>query len=291
MKKTILLALVIISSFTAQAQDSTKVWKFTGKNNLSIGSTALSNWSAGGENALSLTASIDYQYNYKKGKNKIDNRLIMMYGLNKQGTNEIAKTDDRIDFTTLFGHQATKDWFYVLEINFKTQFTEGYEKDLDVNGDKVVASNFMAPGYLTISPGMEYEPNENFKLTVSPVSTKTTFVNNDFLSLNGAYGVEKGERTRVEFGAYVNMNWKKDFNDHFGMEHLLRLYSNYLSNPQNVDVDYTANFYIKATKYIEVNFLVQAIYDDDVKIASEGSVGPRLQLKSVLGVGLSYHFE
>ena len=90
----------------------------------------------------------------------------------------------------------------------------------------------------------------------------------------------------------MNLSWKKDFNDHFGMEHLLRLYSNYLENPQNVDVDWTAKFYIKATKYLTVDFLVQAIYDDDIKFLNDQGVeGARLQLKSLLGVGLVYTIE
>jgi len=285
-KTTLILAVFMFSMFQTQAQDSTKAWKFTGATKISLGSIALSNWSAGGENALSALLSMDYQYNYLKDDSKWDNRLILLYGTNKQGTNDFEKTDDRIDLTSTYGYRAHKDWYYALEVNFKTQFADGKDDD------GLLSSTFMAPGYLTISPGMEYAPNENFKVNISVLSSKFTFVQHDSLSLAGAYGVEPGENTRFEFGAYVNLNWKHDFNDHFYMEHLLRLYSNYLDNPQNVDVDWTAKLGIKATKFITVDFLVQAIYDDDIKFKTDtGGEGARLQLKSMLGVGLVYEIQ
>ena len=293
LKKTTLLLVVFLFSIIqiqAQDQDTTKAWKFSGTSKISLGSIALSNWSAGGENALSALFSMDYQYNYLKGDAKWDNRAIMLFGTNKQGTNDFEKTDDRIDITSTYGYRAHKDWYYALEVNFRTQFAEGTETD-DA-GIKKVSSEFMAPGYLTISPGMEYAPNENFKVTISPVSSKFTFVNHDSLSIAGAYGVDPGKNMRFEFGAYVNLNWKKEFNEHFGMEHLLRLYSNYLENPQNVDVDWTAKFYVKATNYLTIDFIVQGIYDDDIHFANEnGGESPMLQMKSLLAVGLVYEIK
>ncbi len=288
-KITLLFAFLFIT-IQMQAQDSTKAWKFSGTTKISLGSTALSNWSAGGENAMSALFSIDYQYNYLKGNSKWDNRLIMLYGTNKQGNNDFEKTDDRIDITSTYGYKASKNWYYTLETNFKSQFTEGYETD-DA-GLTTIASEFMSPGYLTISPGMEYSPNDNFKVSLSVASSKITFVQNDLLSQKGAYGVEPGENTRFEFGAYVNLNWKKEFNEHFGMEHLVRLYSNYLENPQNIDIDLTSKFYVKATKFLTVDFMVQGIYDDDVRFDNGSANGAaRLQLKSLLSVGLVYEIK
>jgi len=289
-KITLLLVVVLFTINQTQAQDSTKAWKFSGKSKISLGSIALSNWSAGGENALSALFSMDYSYNYLKGDAKWDNRAILLYGTNKQGTNDFEKTDDRIDITSTYGYRAHKHWYYVLETNFRTQFAEGTE--INDAGLSLISSEFMAPGYLTISPGMEYTPTENFKVNLSPISSKFTFVQNDSLSQAGAYGVDPGENTRFEFGAYVNLSWKQDFNEHFGMEHLVRLYSNYLSNPQNVDVDWTAKFYVRATEYITVDFLVQGIYDDDIKISNDaGGTSPMLQMKSLLSVGLVYEIK
>ena len=286
LQKTTLLLLLLFGVIQIQAQDSTKAWKFSGSSKFTLGTIALSNWSAGGENTTNASFSMDYQYNYAEGKTKWDNRAILLYGTNKQGSGDFLKTDDRIDITSTYGYEAKGDWYYALEGNFKTQFYDGFEDDT------LFSSTFMAPGYLTISPGMEYEPSEDFKVMFSPVSSRLTFVNDDTLSARGAFGVTPGENMRYELGAYVNITYNKAFNDHFGMKNLVRLYSNYLENPQNVDVDLTTLFYIKATKYITVDFMIQAIYDDDIKFMNaDGIEGGRLQLKSVLGVGLVWEIK
>jgi len=75
------------------------------------------------------------------------------------------------------------------------------------------------------------------------------------------------------------------------------LFSNYLEDPQNVDLNFTLMLVMKVNKYITANFSTQFIYDDNTPIAVyEGTglskkqigVGPRLQSKQVFGVGLGY---
>jgi hypothetical protein len=65
-------------------------------------------------------------------------------------------------------------------------------------------------------------------------------------------------------------------------ENILNLYSNYLEDPQNVDIDYTFNLVMKVNKYISTNVTFQAIYDDN---AVQG-----FQIREALGVGLTYGF-
>jgi hypothetical protein len=44
---------------------------------------------------------------------------------------------------------------------------------------------------------------------------------------------------------------------------------------------------MSVNKYIQASFNTNLIYDDDIKILdSDGSVGPRIQFKHVLAVGL-----
>jgi len=291
MKKLILILSIVIHGLMVQAQeDTTKIWKIDGSNKLTIGNIALSNWNAGGENATNFQLAFDYQFNYLKGKDKWDNRAIFLFGANKQGVNDFEKTDDRIDLTSMYGREASKHWYYSLEVNFKSQFIKGFEENTD--GVRVMSSNWMAPGYLTITPGMQYSPHENLKVFISPLSSRYTFVFDDSLSSVGAYGVDVGRRYRYELGMYANASYKHDFNDHFGTDHLLRLYSNYLDKPQNIDIDYTGKIYVKATSWFVFDFMLQVIYDHDITITSpDGTFGPRTQLKSVLGAGFTYIFK
>ena len=74
-------------------------------------------------------------------------------------------------------------------------------------------------------------------------------------------------------------------------ENILKLYSNYLEDPQNVDVDYLANLNLQVNKFITVNAAVQLVYDDNVNVPkSDGTKGPGLQVRQILGAGVTYKF-
>ena len=82
--------------------------------------------------------------NYNKGKSSWDNNLDLAYGLIKQGTVDIRKTDDKIDFSSKYGKPAFKKWYYAVMLNFKSQFSDGY----DYPNDSVPISRFLAPAYI-----------------------------------------------------------------------------------------------------------------------------------------------
>ena len=66
------------------------------------------------------------------------------------------------------------------------------------------------------------------------------------------------------------------------MENIFNLYSNYLENPQNVDLDYTMNLVMKINNYLSANLAFQTIYDDN---AYQG-----FQTREVFGLGVNYGF-
>jgi uncharacterized SAM-dependent methyltransferase len=65
-------------------------------------------------------------------------------------------------------------------------------------------------------------------------------------------------------------------------ENALNLYSNYLEDPQNVDINYSLNIIMKINKFLSANFAFQAIYDDN---AFRG-----LQTRQVFGLGVNFGF-
>jgi hypothetical protein len=65
-------------------------------------------------------------------------------------------------------------------------------------------------------------------------------------------------------------------------ENILSLYTNYLEDPQNVDLDYTLNIVMKINKTLSTNIAFQTIYDDN---AFRG-----FQVREVIGLGVNYGF-
>jgi hypothetical protein len=86
---------------------------------------SLTNWSAGGNNSISLGGLVNVFAKYKKGKVTWDNNLELGYGVIKQGDNKKWwKNDDKIQFSSKFGRQIKKSWYATALGDFRTQFTE-----------------------------------------------------------------------------------------------------------------------------------------------------------------------
>jgi hypothetical protein len=73
---------------------------------------------------------------------------------------------------------------------------------------------------------------------------------------------------------------------------VLGLFSNYLNNPQNIDVNWDFRVNMKINEYLSANFLTNMIYDHDILIPidDQGNKGRRVQWKQLFGAGLSFKF-
>jgi hypothetical protein len=295
-----------IDKLKAIAADSVKPWKVGGVISINGQQVSLTNWSAGGNNSISLGGLVNVFAKYKKGKITWDNNLELGYGVIKQGDNkQWWKNDDKIQFSSKFGRQLKKSWYATALGDFRTQFADGF----NYPNDSVYISRFMAPGYALAAIGFDYKPNDHFSAFIAPVTGKFTFVNDDSLARYGAFGVQKEIRDanqggkvtqnykthREEFGAYLKVQYQTKVMENITFQTVLELFSNYLNNPQNVDVNWTTLTTFKVNKFISATLATQLIYDDDIKVLrnagdQKGTIGPDVQFKQVLGVGFTYKF-
>ncbi|MBK8874102.1 MAG: DUF3078 domain-containing protein [Bacteroidetes bacterium] len=309
MKRLLLtISTIAVVSSSSMAQETAAVdtsWKTGGIIGLNFTQVSLSNWAAGGQNSISGIALFNYYANYNKGKNIWDNSIDLGYGLTQNGDADPIKSEDKIDLATKYGRYAFKHWYYSALLGFKSQFTPGY----NYPDDSTKISNFMATAYITLALGMDYKPNDNFSVMIAPVTGRIIIVNDQDLADAGAYGVDPaeynelfekvkdGEKMRTEFGASIRALYKKDIIENVNLQTKLELFSNYLEDPQNIDVNWEVLISMKVNKYITATLATQLIYDDNTIIAvdnnSDGIIdeaGPRTQFKEVLGVGFSYKF-
>lgn len=289
----------------AVAADTVKPWKLGGVVSVNGQQVSLTNWSAGGNNSISVAGLVNVFAKYKKGKATWDNNLELGYGVIKQGDNKSWwKNDDKIQFSSKFGRELKKHWYATALADFRTQFTNGY----NYPNDSVYISKFMAPGYALAAIGFDYKPNDKFSVFISPVTGKFTFVNDDTLAKYGAFGVQKEIRDpntsivtqkylthREEFGAYLKMQYQTKVMENITFQTILELFSNYMHNPQNVDVNWSTLTTFKVNKFISATLATQLIYDDDIKVLrnagdQKGTVGPDVQFKQVLALGFTYKF-
>jgi len=279
MKKLLAIA-VLFGALTANAQEEKKEepkegWKRNGNISFLFNQSAFNNWLAGGTNNISGTIGLNYDFNYTKGDWTWDNKLIASYGLTKLKGEEMKKTDDRLELNSLVGKKASGNWYYSAFFNFKTQMSS-----TDVNGEQT--SHFFSPAYFQLGPGMLWKKHDNLKVNIAPATSKLIVMHGHLTEMGDAFGVAQGETTRYELGAALNAYYKLDVMKNVSVENILNLYSNYLEDFQNVDIDYTVNVVMKVNKYLSANLSMQAIYDDN---AFEG-----FQTREVFGLGINYGF-
>ncbi len=291
--------LFLFNIFCAVAQksdssglDTLSVWKLKSLYSLSGTQSSFVNWNAGGRNNISLIGNIRASADYNKAKWNWSSDATLAFGGIKylddvQGV-DLQKTDDKIDLSSIVGMRISKRFLISLNSGFKTQFADGFTYP----NDSVAVSTFMAPGYLNLALGTDYIKDANFSVFGSPFASKTTLVMDDSLSQLGAFGVEKGERIRHEFGAFIKLKWNSKLMKNIDMKSKIELFSNYLNNPENIDVNAELVFIFRVNSLFSATAQWNLVYDDDIKIRDKnGNIGPRTQFKSVLGIGISYKLE
>lgn len=270
------------------------VWKKGGTFNLNINQGSLTNWAAGGDKfSFSVASTLNAYAFYKKGKNNWDNVLDLAYGYVNTTSLGGRKSDDRIGLTTKYGYEIGKNLFLSALLDVRTQFTDGY---LYSNVDSIkpqLVSRFFAPAYVLLSPGLDYKPSDQLSVFFSPVTARYVIVMDDYLAAQGAFGVDTGKHVKNEVGAYLTVNWTKTLAKNIVYKTRMDLFSDYKHNPQNIDLFWTNTLNLQVNKYIAANISVDMIYDDDVRVFKNektGVLGPRLQVKQVIGVGFTAKF-
>ncbi len=304
MNKFLVLSLFLISSIQLFANsdnstipnDTVKNWKIGGSGSINFAQGYLSNWVKGGESSITTLSVVNLHSNYSKDKVKWDSNIDFKYGVLKQGDTGFKKNEDIIDVTTKIGYKAFNNWYYSVMESFKSQVTNGY----DYPNDSVIVSQFMAPANMHLVVGMDYKPNDNLSVLVSVMTSKSTFVLDTALIDQTKYGLEENERWKQEYGAYIKTKYKIDLTKNILLENKLDLFTNYLENPDRIDVNWELALAMKVNKYISTNISTHLIYDDniDIPVYVVDATGNKvqngktkaIQFKELLSVGFSYKF-
>jgi len=187
-------------------------------------------------------------------------------------------------------------------MTLNTQMANGYAYP---NVEDPISRAF-APAYLFAGIGSEYFKN-NFKAYISPLTLKSTFVLDNTLANKGEFGLEggvfddngnllkAGKKSRNELGFLFTSEWNKSIMKNVNLKNNLTLYTDYLNNFGNVDVDWQLQLEMKVNSLIKATLGGHLIYDDDIKNkrdvnGTQITEGPRVQFKQLLSVGLVYNF-
>jgi hypothetical protein len=305
-----LFAFTLTLTITAQttpAKKVKKIWDTKGTFSFNIGQGGSRNWAAGSERfTLQGAAYLNYQANRKWRKNIWENNVDLSFAIINTNKLGFRKSDDKIDVTSLFRHSLIKDKNFLGIggfFNMRTQFHDGFDYS---ETPKRRISGLMAPGYFVAGPGLELRSKRGTSLFVSPIAPRLILFTNRPYSFNyqggvkpdGSqetalswhYNVDPVRKVRFELGALVSAKYKREIAKNVTYSTRADFFSNYVEDPQNIDVFWTNVLHLKVNKWLIVNYNFDLIYDDDVKLFGLSHMKAATQLRSQLGVGFQAKF-
>ena len=261
-------------------------WKYSGDYYLQmLQNYVSSNWYKGGESNYSMVASVTMQANYNnKQKVKLDNKLEMKLGFqtSRGDTLHSFKTsEDLIRYTGKLGLQASKKWYYSLQLIAYTQFMRGYKSN-----DKKVYSDILSPLNIDLSVGMDYNVVWfNKKLTgnihLAPLAYNFKYVGRKELATR--YGLDEGKHTLNDFGSECTVDLTWAFTNTIKWKTRLYGYTTY----ERAEVEWENTISFQFNKYITSNLFIYPRFDDGAK--KDESHG-YWQLKEYMSIGFAYSF-
>lgn len=292
------------------APAETSPWKKGAVLGLNFAQTYLQNWQGGGQTAISGTALANLYANYAKDRWTWDNTFDAAYGLTRLGDNSVPfqKTDDRVEINSKVGRTWNNEKFsWTSAFTFRTQWDAGF--DYSLTPSPLISDPF-APAYTLLGIGLDYKPNADFSIYLSPLTNKTTIVDNQRLADAGAFGVTAatfdpvtglkltdGEIIRYEMGGFLKLQYARDLMKNVRFTTRADFFSNYLNNPLNIDVNWETLIAMKINDFLSASITTHLIYDDDIRFEvdrnDDGIVdgtGPRTQFKEVFSLGIQYQF-
>lgn len=249
------------------------------------------NWNGGGVNSLALGANFDHKSEYNKDNKNFTTQLVLRYGTIKNKDQLAKKSNDRIFWDNKFSVKMSKSWSFFASLAWETQFMKGYkygkdpETGLDTIGD--IISNFMAPGYLTESIGIEFAPDKTFSVRFGTGTARQTFILDDRLVYDDreSFGVDTGKNFRNELAFQLVANLNRDLGKNFNITSRYAYFANYnewSDASHRLDATLTA----RVSRVINVAFSTILWYDKNLVEEGEDA----LQRSQSLSVGITYKF-
>ena len=270
-------------------------WTFKGDGFLQFLQNYVSgNWYKGGESNYSMLSSLTLEANYNnKSKLKWDNKLEMKLGFQTSRSDTVNKfkaNEDLIRLTSKLGLQATKHWYYTIQLLAYTQFTRGLKPN-----DLRTYSDFMSPFNLNVGIGMDYKMEWfNKKLTgtvnISPLAVnyryvdRTIFMNGENVQwFPSRHGVEADHHSLTDLGSQfiIDFTWKMAEN----ISWKSRMYG--FTSYKRVEYEWENTFSFQFNKYISSKLFIHPRFDDNRQRDDHHGYW---MFKEYLSIGFNYSF-
>ena len=285
MRYLIIILITSVNIYSQEIVEKDSLWTKRGNITVLLNQTGFSDWVGGGTNNFSATLKFDYEWEYRdKGWDWLSN-VESAFGLAKYKNAPFArKIDDRILVQSILGKEFTRNLSFSAFFNFTSQIGNGYKykKDDDNNEIRELTTRIFSPAYFQIGSGFLWKKNEKLWVNYSPIASRLIIVSKKFtdglLENETYFGVSPNKSSRYELGANLTFHSEGSLLENVNYRQDLKLFSNYLEDASNIDLDYLAQIEINVNPLLSTQLIFQLIYDDNAV--------SRLQVREVFGVGV-----
>jgi hypothetical protein len=285
MRYLIIILIFSVNIYSQEIVEKDSLWTKRGNVTVLLNQTGFSDWVGGGTNNFSATIKFDYEWEYKdKGWDWLTN-VESAFGIAKYKNSPFSrKIDDRILIQSIVGKEFTRNLSFSAFFNFTSQIGNGYKykKDSENNEIRELTTRIFSPAYFQIGSGFLWKKDEKLWVNYSPIASRLILVSkkftDDLLENETYFGVSQNKSSRYELGANLTFHSEGKLLENVNYKQDLKLFSNYIEEASNIDLDYLAQIEINVNPLLTTQLIFQLIYDDNAV--------SRLQVREVFGVGV-----
>lgn len=243
------------------------------------------NWYKGGESNFSALGQVTLQANYNnKQKVKWENKLELKFGLASTRSDSLhhyKTTDDLFRLTSKLGLQATKKWYYTLQLIAYSQFAHSYKSN-----NPAKQSSFLAPANVNLSIGMDYSVDwldhklkGSFHLAPLAYNMKYTRL----LELSEKLGIDEGKHFLHDFGSEFTIDLTWQLLEQVKWKTRLYGYTTY----ERTELEWENTLSLQVNRFISAQVFFYPRFDDGVGRDDHHGYW---QFKEYASIGFAYSF-
>lgn len=257
-----------------------------------------------GNSRLGIGGALNYHSKYKKGLFQWRNEVLFNFSAEKTGSGTLQvgsnegqpfrKALDMLQVNCNIGYKFRESsaWAFAVDLGLRTQLLNSYVdsasqliymKELNVAPYKTdLVSKLFSPALITIAPGIEYSKSKDWQIFFSPVGGQITIISDQNIANLGIHGTALKEGSNTEYetskfalGAMLKAGYKHRYFEKLNVSSELNLFSDYLDNPQNIDVVWQNSLAYELFKGLHLLLKADLYYDDNKtnNISDSNAVG------------------
>ena len=289
-----------------QAESDSLGWTIGGGIGLDLGNVLIINPKPGsGQNRWGIGGAIGLFANYRAERFKWFNNISLNLSIEKNGSGTLPDTDEKVPFrkgidelrlnsTAGYSFKPGSKWSWAADFWFRSQLLPSYQgiedgqiylSEITTPGpyENFLVSKLFAPARFNLGLGVMYDPEPKWTFVFTPLTADLIYISDQDIANLGVHGtfLKEGsdteyEKSRWGLGAKLTSKYQNQWLDgRLTFSSTLGLFSDYLNNPQNIDVDWTNELAFKIIENLSLSYTGNIYYDHDILsfVTDNGATG------------------